>query len=57
MNHSVDDLLALKKDVNEALEANRNLRKKIVQQKADNVFQNRVAVLGRWSTYRKLWNR
>lgn len=57
MNHSADDLLALKKDVNEALEANRNLRKKIVQQKADNVFQNRVTVLGRWNIYRKLWNR
>jgi len=57
MNNSTDDLLALKKDVNEALEANRNLRKKIVQQKTDNVFQNRVAILSRWSTYRKLWTK
>lgn len=54
MNRSVIDLIALKKSVNDALEANRDLRKKIVKQKADITLQNRIAVLSRWSTYRKL---
>jgi hypothetical protein len=54
MNHTTNDLLALKKNVDEALEANRNLHNKIAKQKSDSVLQNRIAVLGRWSTYRKL---
>jgi hypothetical protein len=57
MNHTVDDLLALKKTVDEALEANRNLRKKIVKQKSDSALHNRIVTLGRWSTYRKLWSK
>jgi hypothetical protein len=57
MNHNTHDLLALKKTVDDALEANRNLRKKIVKQKMDSVLQNRIVVLSRWSTYRKLWSK
>ncbi len=56
MNHTVDELIALKKTVDEALEANRNLRKKIVTQKQDAVLANRISILTRWSTYRKWWN-
>ncbi len=54
MNRTVDDLLELKKTVDDALKANRNLSKKIVQQQSDSVLQNRIARLSRWSTYRKL---
>ncbi len=56
MNHTVDELIALKKTVDDALEANRNLRKKIVTQKQDAVLAHRIALLTRWSTYRKWWS-
>ncbi|WP_342644701.1 hypothetical protein [Mucilaginibacter sp. CSA2-8R] len=54
MSYTVDDLIALKKTVDDALEANHNLSKKIVQRKTDPILQNRIARLSRWSTYRKL---
>lgn len=57
MNHTVDDLLALKKTVDDALEANRNLSKKIVQQKTESVLHDRITVLSRWNLYRRLWSK